>query len=100
MVTVRTIKLKRANADGEPSSLTESASESAPGADPVAESAPQAADPVPVTPLARGNVASSKSYQPFVIAATVTVIVLLAVMAFQYLEISLYQAEPSVWVKK
>ncbi len=37
---------------------------------------------------------------PYVIAATLVVVFFLVIMALQQMEISLYQAEPSVWLKK
>jgi len=95
MTTVRTIKLKRnlqVSQELSPSSSPTVAS--TPGA-PQPEAAPAAA---PL--IASGPQVSAKSYLPYVISASVVVLFFLIIMGLQYSEMSLYQAEPSVWVKK
>jgi len=101
MSTIRTIKLKRANSDSSPASLNDPTPEaSAEGIDSPVEASPHASSPKlgasPVT--ARG--VSGKTYTPFVIAASLVVVVFLVIMLLQQMEISFYQAEPSVWLKK
>ena len=96
MTTVRTIKLKRnpqASQEVSPSSSPTNAS--TPGGAPQPEAAPVAAPLV-----ASGPQVSAKSYLPYVISASVVVLFFLIIMGLQYSEMSLYQAEPSVWVKK
>jgi hypothetical protein len=95
MTTVRTIKLKRnPQISQEPSSTALPTEASTPGA-PQPEAA-QAAAPL----VASGPQVSAKSYMPYVICASVVVLFFLIIMGLQYSEMSLYQADPSVWVKK
>jgi hypothetical protein len=101
MSTIRTIKLKRANSDSSPSSLNDPTPEAAPsGTESPAEAIPQAASPGPAVRTVTARGVSGKTYTPFVIAASLIVIVFIVIMLLQQMEIALYQAEPSVWLKK
>jgi len=101
MSTIRTIKLKRANADSSPSSLNDPSPEAVPaGNESPVEASPQAASPESAAPTVAARGVSGKTYTPFVIAAALVVVVFIVIMLLQQTEISLYQAEPSVWLKK
>jgi len=103
MTTVRTIKLKRIpQGTTEAVSLNAPAPEAAPeGSDTQATSAAQPATPsAPAPQVVAGANVSGKSYLPYTIAASVVVVLFLVIMGIQYSEISLYQAEPSVWIRK
>jgi hypothetical protein len=101
MSTIRTIKLKRANSDSSPASLNDPTPEAAPeGMGSPAEAIPHASSPGPAAPAVAARGVSGKTYMPYVIAATLVVVIFLVIMALQQMEISLYQAEPSVWLKK
>jgi hypothetical protein len=65
-----------------------------------AEASPEASSPSPVAPAVAARGVSGKTYTPYVIAASLVVIVFIVIMLLQQMEISLYQAEPSVWLKK
>lgn len=101
MPTIRTIKLKRANSGSSPASLNDPTPE-APleGLDSPAEASSRASSPSPAAPAVAARGVSGKTYMPYVIAATLVVVFFLVIMALQQMEISLYQAEPSVWLKK
>jgi hypothetical protein len=108
MTTVRTIKLKRnPTGSSEPMSLNVPTPEAS-AATPAEEGATQAttATPSPApaaasapAPAMAGAI-SAKSYLPYAIAAGVVVAFFLIIMGLQYSEMSLYQADPSVWVRK
>ena len=108
MTTVRTIKLKRnPTGSSEPMALNITTPEASAAA-PTEEGATQAtiATPSPAlaaaaapTPALVGAI-SAKSYMPYAIAAGVVVVFFLIIMGLQYSEMSLYQADPSVWVRK
>jgi hypothetical protein len=101
MSTIRTIKLKRANSDSSPASLNDPTPEAAPeGMDSPDEASPQASSSTPNAPAVAARGVSGKTYTPYVIAASLVVIVFIVIMLLQQMEISLYQAEPSVWLKK
>jgi len=108
MTTVRTIKLKRNSQGGlETTSLNSSAPDQA-SVSPAEEASTQAAttDGSATSPLSaglpdvQGASVSGRSYLPYMIAAAVVVVVFLVIMGLQYSEMSLYQADPSVWVRK
>ena len=101
MTTVRTIKLKRGNSDSRSASLNDPTPEASPeGIDSPAEASHHASAPSPATHAVGVRGVSGKTYTPFVIAASLVVVVFLVIMLLQQMEISLYQAEPSVWLKK
>jgi len=107
MTTVRTIKLKRV-----PQGMSEQVTLNAPSAESAAASpaggaaaqATPAASPevatTPVPKIASGATVSGKSYLPYTLAASFVVVIFLVIMGLQYSEMSLYQAEPSVWISK
>lgn len=110
MTTVRTIKLKRPTAAAQdmdvpaPQPAVQAPAEAnvAPDAGEAA-SAPEAAAPVAAAPVAQpaaGTAVSAKSYLPYALAAAVVVVLFLVMMGLQYSEMSFYESEPSVWVKK
>ena len=101
MSTIRTIKLKRANSDSSPSSLNDPTPEAASSeTESPAAASPQAASSSPAAPAVAARGVSGKTYTPFVIASALVVIVFIVIMLLQQMEISLYQAEPSAWLKK
>lgn len=101
MTTVRTIKLKRnPQTLQEPASASSESDASAPSDQAPAPAAQPAAVASAAPVAAAGSQVSAKSYLPYVIAASVVALFFLIIMGLQYSEMSLYQAEPSVWVKK
>ncbi len=101
MSTIRTIKLKRANSDSSPASLNDPTPNATPeGSESPAEVSPKDSSPAPIASTVAARGVSGKTYMPFVIAASLVVVGFLVIMLLQQLEISFYQAEPSVWLTK
>ena len=108
MTTVRTIKLKRnPTGSSEPMALnipTPETSAAAPAEAGATQAAIATQTPAPVAAAApapaMAGAISAKSYLPYAIAAGVVVAFFLIIMGLQYSELSLYQADPSVWVRK
>lgn len=105
MSTIRTIKLKRNTTVGSDLAAPPLTSPETADASPIENGTPQVAvareaAPVAEPVVAKGATVSGKSYRPYAIAASVVVVLFLVMMGLQYSEISFYQADPSVWLKK
>ena len=101
MTTVRTIKLKRnPQLSADAPAATPPPAQAAPDGSVDTTAAETMASSMPEpTPVPAATV-SAKSYMPFTLCAAAVVLFFLVIMGLQYSEISHYQAEPSVWVKK